>query len=147
MTELRFTIPGKPSTAHRARSYVGDDGKMHHKKDRVFAAWKRHVANAARAARPLGWPCRPGLRYGVIVTGHMSEERIDADNLRGILDACEGILWPNDRQARPAAYDYEADAQPGREWVDVEVVAYDPRPNRCLVWLRVERRPEEGARA
>lgn len=142
MTELRFTIPGHPSTAHRAESYVAPDGTSKRRKDPKFAAWKRHVANAARAARPLDWPCRPGLRYGVIVTGHMSAERIDADNLRGILDACEGVLWPNDRQARPAAYDYEADADPGREWVDVEVVAFDPKPHRCLVWLRVEPRKE-----
>lgn len=122
MPEVRFEVAGVPRTNHRARSFVDEDGQLRHRKAKPFAQWKRSVALQARVARPRGWPL--GARYAVEVVGFMPAERYDADNLRGVLDACEGVLWANDRQVRPVVYHYGVDKD--RPRVLVHVVAYDP---------------------
>lgn len=119
--ELRFEVAGVPSTNHRARSYL-EDGRIKHRKAKDFAAWKQRAATAARLARPRGWSLE-GL-FAVEVVGYMPNARCDADNLRGLLDACEGLIWQNDRQVRPVVYHYVVDK--ARPRVVVQVVRYDP---------------------
>lgn len=130
MTRLTFTIPGRPSTRHRGKRF--GKGQRTSYRDPVYDAWKAYVGSRAREARPRDWPMhavgpRGGKRrmlYAVSIVGYASDGGYDADNLRGIPDACEGILWPNDRRVCPVAYDCRTSAED--DFVRVEVTAWDP---------------------
>ena len=136
MRELRFSVPGKPSTNHRPRFIGLRRGKPRFKPADDFAAFKERVQMCATNARPRDWPMhaigpRGGklvMLYAVSVVGCASGMDYDADNLRGVLDACEGILWPNDVRCAPASYDRETGHRD--LGVDVTVIAWDPREGR-----------------
>lgn len=133
---LRFTVPGKASTRHRGKRR---GRRQHHAyKDTNYEAWKARVAYEARRARPADWPMhavgpRGGKRtmlYAVSIVGYATDGGYDADNLRGILDACEGTLWRNDRSCKPVTYDCVSSAEVDE--VRVEAVPWDPRDGRML---------------
>ena len=138
MTVLRFTVPGKASTRHRGKRR--GRGQHHAYKDTGYEAWKVRVAYEARRVRgPLSdWPMhaigpRGGKRpllYAVSIVGYATDGGYDADNLRGILDACEGTLWRNDRSCKPVVYDCLSSAEVDE--VRVEVTPWDPRDGRML---------------
>ena len=134
--ELRFVVEGLPSTDHRARSssrIVRGKVVTRHHKSAAFAAWKERMSAAALAARPRGWPL--DLRYAVECMGYLPSQRYDADNLRGLPDACQGILWANDSRVRPITYDYDVDKN--RPRLEVQIVAYDPRDVRAVKWVEL----------
>jgi hypothetical protein len=134
--ECTIVIPGKPSTDHRARAssrIVGGKVRTMHHRSPEYDAWKAHARTAALAQRPLGW--RQDLRYAVEVVGYLAEARCDADNLRGALDALEGVLWRNDRAVRPVVYDYRIDKT--RPRVEVHCVAYDPARERAEIEITI----------
>jgi Holliday junction resolvase RusA-like endonuclease len=120
--QLRFTVPGVPSTDHRPRAsarVIGGKAKIRHRRSDGYDAFKQRVRLCAQVARPEGWPLDAPL-YAVQVMGYLTSNRPDADNLRGVLDACEGVLWSNDRRVRPVTYDYAVDKANPR--VEVTVV-------------------------
>lgn len=135
IAELTLEIPGVPSTNHRARSYV-EGGKIRHRKPKDFAAWKRKVRSHCGYACPRDWP--QDAQYAVEVIGYMPAARYDADNLRGFLDAAEGVLWKNDRQVRPVIYHYRIDKENPRIWV--HVVAYDAKTTAAEIHVALKAR-------
>lgn len=134
--ELRFVVEGLPSTDHRARSssrIVRGKVVTRHHKSPEYAAWKERIARAAMAARPRGW--RLDLRYAVECMGYMPSNSYDADNLRAVGDACQGVLWLNDNRVRPITYDYDVDKV--RPRLEVQIVAYDPKTTRAQRWVEL----------
>lgn len=99
---LEFSIPGPP--VPWSRTYTGDDGKRHNNKRLV--TYKKHIRVVAHTELHL-WSIRhPGelwptdALYRLYIDVHTkSDRRGDASNyLKGIEDACEGVLYDNDRQ-------------------------------------------------
>lgn len=132
--ELRFTVEGLPSTDHRPRIGKTWRGKTNARRSPEYDAWKRRVRMAALAARPPGW--RLDLRYAVECVGYMPSNAYDADNLRCLGDAAQGVLWVSDTRVRPITYDYEVDKI--RPRLEVEIVAYDPKTTRARRWVEIE---------
>lgn len=133
---MRFTVPGRASTRHRGKRR--GKGQHHSYKDAGYEAWKVRVAYEARRVRPKDWPMhalgpRGGKRpmlYAVSVVGYATDGGYDADNLRGALDACQGVLWRNDRSCKPVTYDCITSAE--RDEVCIAVVPWDPKTGRML---------------
>lgn len=113
--EIRFTVPGPPVPKARARVVDG-----HAFTPRRTAAYERLVAIIASAA--LGArPWLPDALYGVEVVVSRSASRGDWDNYaKSVCDACNGILWVDDRQIRDGRVLLRRVAK-GHERVDVRV--------------------------
>jgi Holliday junction resolvase RusA-like endonuclease len=103
---LTFTIPGPPVPKARARvvSRVDASGK---RKTRGITpkrteAYEKHVkllAHYALAQHTAPWPLHLAARYGLVVRVYFFEHEGDWDNYGKIVsDACQGVLWANDRQ-------------------------------------------------
>jgi Holliday junction resolvase RusA-like endonuclease len=136
MSELVVIIEGQPSTDHRPRaSQRGRRIAM--RQSPAYLAWKAHVARTVSLLRPAQWPL--DARYAVEVVGFMPAARYDADNLRGFLDACQGVLWTNDRQVRPVIYDYRIDKV--RPRLEAQIVAFDPDQDDAEIAITIRRRP------
>lgn len=111
-----------------------------------FRAWKADCSRAATIARAVweeehgaDWPTED-MRYAVRCLGFLRADRKDADSIgRGFLDACQGVLWRNDRACRPVILDCDTDRN--RQRLEVDVIAYDPA--EALVSVRLEYR-EDG---
>lgn len=106
MTELRFTIPGPPVPAARAR--VVQKETKGGKRTRAFtpektAAYERHVATvAALYARAARWPFAASLEhaFAVLIDVWRARDAGDADNFgKAILDGItkSGAVWLDDR--------------------------------------------------
>lgn len=142
IASLTFTIPGKPSTRHRGKRF--GKGQRSSYRDPVYEVWKATVAMYAQHAKPRGWPMhargpRGGKRpmlYAVTIVGYYTGAGYDADNLRGIPDALEGVLWPNDRRVKPVTYDCRH--TDGADRVEVEAIAWDPSKGRMRPWFEWE---------
>src|SRR5690606_39268102 len=126
-------VEGLPSTDHRPRRGKTWRGKPHLRRSPAYDAWKAHVRAAALAARPRGW--RLGSRYGVECKGDRPRNAFDADNLRCLGDAAQGVLWVSDSRVRPITYDYDVDKI--RPRLEVQIVAYDPKVTRALRWVEL----------
>lgn len=137
VSECRITIPGEPSTDHRPRSssrLVGGRIQTSHRRSEKYDAWKQRVRFAGLTQRPRGWPLN--ARYVVEVIGYLPNARPDADNLRGALDALEGVLWTNDKRCKPVVYDYEIDKKNPR--VEVHAVIFEPKVERARINITIE---------
>lgn len=91
---LTFAVPGMPVPKQSFR--VGKNGGY---RDPRVTAWQEAVAVMARQAMqgnspPKGDAIRVHLRF------HLPDRRRrDCDNLsKAVLDACNGILWEDDKQ-------------------------------------------------
>lgn len=96
---LVFCVPGRPVPKARARRGAGGHwytpARSAAYADRVAAcAWEARVRNHQ------GWSLDG--RYRVLIVARLfGRYRMDADNLsKQTLDACQRILWANDRQVR-----------------------------------------------
>lgn len=136
MRTLQVTVPGRAVTAHRG-ARKGRRQLISYPNPK-YDAWKAHVRRCAAEVVPDDWPMhalgpRGGklpMLYAVNVCGFASDGGYDADNLRGVLDACEGVLWSNDRSCKPVTYDCVTGA--GADFVRFEVVPWDPREGLML---------------
>jgi Holliday junction resolvase RusA-like endonuclease len=92
-----FTVDGRVRGKGRPR-VRRDTGRFYTPK--LTVEYQRAVAWEASRARPKKWPLDKSTLYHVrIFIGHGGGHLVDVDNAsKAILDACEGILWPNDRQ-------------------------------------------------
>lgn len=133
---LVIVVPGEVSTKHRHEQCVrfkAGRPYVHSYQDTGYKTWKARVRRAGEAARPDDWPMhatgpRGGklpMLYAVRVTGYACSSAYDVDNLRGAIDALEGVLWPNDRRCRPVSYDIVTGCEEPQ--VVIDVIAWDPR--------------------
>lgn len=98
MRVLTFWVDGRPVPKERARTV-----RTKHGKHRTFTpprteAWETRVRLVAQAACSAArWKPAPGS-YSVEVTVHRARKAGDGDNFgKACLDACNGIIWPDDR--------------------------------------------------
>jgi hypothetical protein len=136
---LTFTIPGPPVPKARARvvSHVDASGK---RKTRGITpkrteAYEEHVkllAHYALAGYLGKWPTSDkGARFGLVVRVYFFEHEGDWDNYGKIIaDACQNVLWSNDRQIVDGRCTKEK-VERGRDRVEVEawVIEVDSRAN------------------
>lgn len=133
MTELRFTIPGRPVTWQRPT----DDGRTGRRNVTTAEqrAEKRRIATIARAALPRGW--RLDGEYAICVIGYWPDRRLgDSDRLVSLtMDALEGVAYRTDRQVGAQGSARRIDRE--RPRVEVHVVAYDPAAERADIEITI----------
>jgi Holliday junction resolvase RusA-like endonuclease len=128
---IAFAIPGPPVPKARARVVAV---KVPGKKARTRSYTPDRTANyqsvvamcALSAYTRIRWDREnPKLRYGISLVVHRSAKRGDWDNFgKAISDACNGILWVDDRQILDGRVRIE-ECEKGREHVEVEVWTLD----------------------
>lgn len=126
---LRFTIPGPPVPKERARVVRRKNPTPGQRPTTSFtpsktANYENHVKLHALAARckMSNWPWQSAsVVYYVKITIYRSAARGDWDNFaKAITDACNGVLWPDDRQIVHATVALRKSGK-GNEYADVEV--------------------------
>ena len=121
---LRFVVPGPPVPKARARVVRDKEtGKSHSFTPKATASYENAVKMCALSAwTRIRWDRESkAARYGLAVEVYRSEARGDFDNyMKSIADACNGVLWPDDRQIREAAVKIHECAK-GQERAEVEV--------------------------
>ncbi len=121
---LAFVVPGPPKTKDRARVVRGDDGKTRAFTPKETAAYEKHVAIHAIAARCKvhRWPWQDKSVVFEIKIDVFRNGRGDWDNYaKAITDACNGVLWQDDRQIVDARVTLHNDKN---ERVEVAVMMY-----------------------
>lgn len=125
---LSFTVHGPPVPKARARVVRSKNGKAHSFTPGRTGDYEKLVRLYALDARCFyGWPSTPSntSSYGLWITVHRSAARGDWDNFgKAISDACNGILWHDDRQISDARVKI-AVCEKGKERVEVEVWTLD----------------------
>lgn len=126
---LGFTVPGPPVPKARARVVRNKQPLPGQKSVRSFTPGKtvdyeNHVKLHALAARckMSNWPWQSAsVVYYVKITIYRSVARGDWDNFaKAITDACNGVLWSDDRQIVHATVALRK-CNKGNEYADVEV--------------------------
>lgn len=136
---LTFTIPGPPVPKARARvvSHVGKDGKRTTRgiTPKRTEAYEKHVGLIALSARLdsySAWPWkRDDARFGLLVRIYYCAHEGDGDNyVKAVADACNGVLWPDDKQVYDGRWIKEK-VERGQERIEVEawVINVDSRAN------------------
>lgn len=139
LVRLTFTIPGPPVPKARARvvSHVDASGQ---RKTRGITpkrtdVYEKHVATLAHyalAGYRGRWPTsEKAARFGLVVRVYFFEHEGDWDNYGKIVaDACQGVLWANDRQIVDGRCTKEK-VERGKERIEVEawVIEVDSRAN------------------
>jgi crossover junction endodeoxyribonuclease RusA len=128
---LRFTVPGPPVPKARARVVTTKSGRARSYTPGPTVAYQQVVGRKALTARQnvSGWPWgmagKHAPRFGLDVIVYRSAKRGDWDNFgKAISDACNGILWADDRQIVDGRVRIEECAK-GKERVEVEVWTLD----------------------
>lgn len=119
---LRFTVPGPPVPKARARVVRGNDGKTRSFTPKKTSGYQEVVRMCALSAwSRFRWNRDDAAaRYGLAITIFRSTSRGDWDNYgKSISDACNGVLWVDDRQIRDASVKIE-DCERGKERAEVE---------------------------
>lgn len=117
MTRLAFVVPGPPLTWKRTNKWQGRSLTPTEQRD-----YQRHIANCAWLARPAEWPL--DRKYRLTVTVYRVSDQGDWDNYgKNVSDACEGVLWSNDRRIKDARCVLEIDRKAPRIEVVAEVMA------------------------
>lgn len=130
MTELRFTVDGKPVAWQRTSTWQGR--KLTPKGQRAYQAKVRHAALVAMTRK---W--NPDQRFAVKVVayGH-PKQRFDLDNVaKQIGDALNGVVWTDDRRIDVFGIVRRVDRE--RPRVEVHVVAYDPAAERADIEITI----------
>ena len=126
--QIMFTVHGPPVPKARARVVSKDDETG--RKTRSFTpektkAYESLVSMKALEARSKmrQWPWQdPGARFGIAINVFRSSERGDLDNFeKSIWDACNEVIWPDDRQVIRRGDGGIFRCQKGRECVDVRI--------------------------
>lgn len=106
---IKFTVQGVPVSKQSFRVANG-----HGYRDPRVSAWQERV----------GWAAREAMQGRAPLTGEVivwlyfrlpTRRRVDGDNLsKGCLDAMNGIVWRDDRQAMELhVYKYDGSNDPG----------------------------------
>ena len=105
MKQVAFTVHGPPVPKARAR--VVSSGEGADRKTRSFTpgkttAYEALVSMKALEARSKAskWPWQETkTRFGIAISVFRSADRGDLDNFeKSIWDACNKVIWPDDRQ-------------------------------------------------
>lgn len=98
---LTFWVDGVPVPKARARTVRTKSGKPVSFTPPRTARWERLVGLVAQAAcSAVRWRPEPGS-YAVTLVVHRARRSGDADNFaKAACDACNGIVWPDDRMVR-----------------------------------------------
>lgn len=98
---ITIWVPGKPVPKGRPRVVRTRDGQTRTFTPQRTEAWESRVATAAALhANKTRWAIEPG-RVAADLTFHGASKTADIDNLaKAVLDACNGILYGDDRQVR-----------------------------------------------
>lgn len=131
--KLQFTVPGPPVPKERARvvrrknPLPGQSAKTSYTPGKT-EAYEAHVRLHALAARCKAsrWPWNDDKqRFVVTIEIHRSARRGDWDNFaKAITDACNKVLWPDDRLIAGATVRIFDDTPKGLEHAKVEVEAF-----------------------
>lgn len=120
---LAFTVEASSlSTAHRATALV-INGAVRKVRSRGYDAWLRlcrvHAQQARGRAR--GWRTDAPGGYALLIVVHEKDARSrDLDNIaKPVLDACNGVLWSDDRHVHASAV---VRGEPSKSTPRVEVV-------------------------
>ncbi len=115
---LTFAVPGVPVPKQSFR--VGRNGGY---RDPRVTAWQEAVAVMAKSAL-MGLPPLQADNLRVDITFHLPDRRRrDIDNLsKAVLDACNGILWVDDKQIHDLHLHKRYGKEPG---IVVSVYYYD----------------------
>jgi Holliday junction resolvase RusA-like endonuclease len=116
--KLEFTIPGPPQPKERARR--GKNGRWYTpERTRAYESHVRWLARTEVARR--GWRCEPAAFFVELRLVFADRRRRDVDNCaKSILDACNGVVWPDDAMVTDLRIVREVD--PVHPRVDVVVV-------------------------
>lgn len=98
--QVCFTIPGPPVPKGRPRAFVRG-GRVATYTPPETVAYENKVRLCAQLAinGRKGWPREKTTRYGIQCLVVREHARGDLDNFcKAIKDACNGIVWPDDRQ-------------------------------------------------
>ena len=131
---LTFTIPGPPVPKARARVVTDKQGKTRGVTPKRTGDYERLVSLLALSARNQNylWPEKDkSKRFGLLVKVHYSGNEGDGDNyVKSIADACNGVLWVDDRQIDDGRW-IKAKVERGKDRVEVEawVIEVDSRAN------------------
>jgi Holliday junction resolvase RusA-like endonuclease len=136
---LTFTITGPPVPKARARVVSHVDASNKRKTRGITPkrteTYEKHVALCALAARhrfELEWPgYSTTTRFGLLVRVYWFQHEGDWDNYaKAVGDACNGVLWPDDRQIVDGRCTKEK-VKRGKERIEVEawVIEVDSRAN------------------
>lgn len=129
--KISFSVPGPPVPKERARVAISKSPngktKAHAFTPDRTAAYEQHVKLHALAARckTSKWPhADPSVKFVATIEIHRSAKRGDWDNFaKAITDACNGVLWLDDRQICAATVKV-FEALKGLECAKVEVEAW-----------------------
>lgn len=125
--KIEFTIHGPPVPKERARVFQEEDdtGKMKSRgrtpqRTSKYEGHVKRIAWLQRRTQCPAWPMSNEIRYGLRIDVYYSGNGGDLDNyMKAIVDGCEGVLWPNDRQIFESSQKKEP-VKPGSERVRVE---------------------------
>lgn len=130
---LSFTIPGPPVPKARARvvSQVGKDGKrktrgITPKRTEDYEEHVKKLAHYALAGYRGKWPTGDKkARFGLSVRVCFFEHEGDWDNYgKLVADACQKVLWPNDRQIVDGRCTKEK-VERGKERIEIDAWVID----------------------
>jgi hypothetical protein len=140
VTEIAYTVPGKPASWARKRVATRTRGGKSLRKPRFFtddkqaAASARHAAafvealgyRAGRVPPDVSWPTAGA--FSVEVRGYYASAVVaDADRLASLaLDALQGVAYATDRQVRRVVAEVHADGSAERVEVRIVRLAADP---------------------
>ena len=121
MIALCFVVPGPPVPKARART-VRQRGRVVSFTPARTKSYGEFAGMLALQARQLHPAWRLDARYSVLVVVRRSGGQGDVDNYgKAALDACNGVLWADDRQVRALSVLIE-DVAKGQEGLVVTVM-------------------------
>jgi Holliday junction resolvase RusA-like endonuclease len=125
-TRLSFSVPGPPVPCARARVFADrNTGRVRSAVPARTRTYENHVRSVAQgAALAARWSVEDVASYAIELSVFRDVRRGDWDNFsKSITDACNGVLWKDDRQISDAVVRVRYDKAAPRVEVTVERLA------------------------
>ena len=118
--KLKFTVPGPPQPKERARKGKGRRWYTPERTRRYEAAVQEAAQHHVFLRHGLNW--RTDCTYHVELTAYFPDARArDLDNVcKSVLDACNEVLWRDDKQVVRVVLERGLDRENPRTEVTIE---------------------------